>query len=88
MGMQYEYQAWDNQYKEKRNQYWQACHAIRTEYLEEYKGDYSMTRPSLHHWAEQRYGFLMETDGTGNYTANYTITDSKKFLLFQLKYWK
>jgi len=75
-------------FKDKRNQYWQACHAMRAEYLEEHKGDYSMSRPSIHYWANEKYGFQMEADGEGNYTANYTVTDSKKFLLFQLKYWK
>jgi hypothetical protein len=88
MGMQYEYQAWDNQDKAERNRYWQAIHDMRAEYLEENKGDYGMTRPSVHYWAEEKYGFKMETDGTGNYTANYTVTDPKKFMLFQIKYWR
>lgn len=72
----------------ERNRYWGAIHAMRPEYIAEYKGDYGMTRPSIHYWAEDKYGFRMETDGTGNYTANYTVTDPKKFMLFQIKYWK
>lgn len=88
MGMQYEYEAWNNQDKEERNRYWQAIYAMRPEYIEEFRGDYSMTRPSIHYWAEQKYGFKMESDGTGNYTANYTVTDPKKFMLFQIKYWR
>ncbi len=74
---------------DKRNQYWQSIHAMRPEYMEEFKGIHDLTvRLSIHHWAEKKYGFLMETDTDGNYTANYTVTDSKKFLLFQIKYWR
>lgn len=72
----------------KRNQYWHAIHAMRPEYMEEFKGDYSMTRPAIHYWAENKYGFRMETDSTGNYTANYAVIDPKKFMLFQIKYWR
>lgn len=74
--------------KQERNRYWSAIHAMRPEYLEENKGDFSMSRPSIHYWAEQKYGFQMEADGEGNYTANYTVTDPKKFMLFQIKYWR
>ena len=75
-------------YIEERNRYWHAIHAMRPEYMEEFKGDFSMTRPSIHYWANEKYGFQMEADGEGNYTANYTVTDPKKFMLFQIKYWK
>jgi hypothetical protein len=81
----------DNDYGEivaERNRYWASIHAMRSEYIEQYKGDYSMTRPAIHYWAEEKYGFRMETDGEGNYTANYTVTDPKKFMLFQIKYWQ
>ncbi len=77
-----------DQFYKERNRYWGAIHAMRPEYMEEYKGDFSMSRPSVHYWAEQKYGFRMETDGTGNYTANYTVVDPKKFMLFQIKYWR
>ena len=74
---------------EKRNQYWHAIHAMRQEYLEEYKGIYDLTvRPTIPYWAEQKYGFAMAMDGTGNYTADYTVTDPKKFMMFQIKYWE
>lgn len=74
---------------EKRNQYWGAVKEVRKEYLEENKGMYDLTvRPTMHYWAEEKYGFRMETDGTGNYTENFTVTDPKKFMLFQIKYWR
>ena len=76
------------EFLQERNRYWHAIHAMRPEYIEQFKGDYSMTRPAIHYWAEEKYGFRMETDGTGNYTAYYTVTDPKKFMLFQIKYWK
>ncbi len=75
--------------RQDRDRYWGAIHAMRPEYIEQYKGMYDLTnRPAIHHWAEQKYGFRMETDGTGNYTANYTVVEPKKFMLFQIKYWK
>jgi len=77
-----------SKFAEERNRYWHAIHAMRPEYMEEFKGDFSMTRPSVHYWAEQKYGFRMETDPSGNYTANYAVVDPKKFMLFQIKYWQ
>lgn len=78
-----------DQFITERNRYWRAIHAMRPEYMDEFKGLYDLTtRPSIHYWAEEKYGFRMETDGTGNYTANYSVTNPKKFMLFQLKYWK
>ena len=76
-------------FKQDRNRYWQACHAMRAEYLEENKGIYDLTvRPRLDYWANEKYGFQMDMDSEGNYTANYTVTDPKKFMLFQIKYWR
>lgn len=72
----------------ERNRYWGAIQAMRPEYYEDVKGNIEMTRPSMHYWAEQKYGFRMETDEHGSYTAWYTVTDPKKFMLFQIKYWK
>ena len=75
--------------RENRTQYWSAIKGVRKEYLEANTGNYDMTaRPTMHHWTEEKYGFKMETDGTGNYTENYTVTNPKKFMLFQIKYWK
>jgi len=86
--MEANFQQWDEERKRKRWEYWAAVRNMRTEYMEEYKGDFSMTRPSLHHWAEEKYGFKMESDGSGNYTETYTISNPNKFILFQLKYWQ
>lgn len=76
------------QFLKERNRYWKAIHAMRPEYMADVKGNISMTRPSVHYWAEQKYGFKMETDPSGNYTANYAVVDPKKFMLFQIKYWQ
>lgn len=74
-------------YRQQRDRYWTAIRAMRHEYLAENKGVYDLTaRPTVHYWAEQKYGFAMATDGSGDYTADYTVTDPKKFLLFRLKY--
>ncbi len=86
--MVYEYRAWDMQDKAERERYFDAIRRMRQEYMEEYKGDFSMSRPSIHYWAEEKYGFAMAIDGTGNYTADYTIKNPKKFMLFKIKYWK
>lgn len=85
MGMLYEYEGFD---KEERNRYWSAIRAMRPEYLEDNKGVYDHTRPRIDYWANLKYGFQMEADGNGDYTANYTVTNPKKFMLFKIKYWR
>lgn len=73
----------------RRDQYWNALHLMRKEYLEENSGVYDLTsRPTMHYWAELKYGFKMGLDSLGNYTKDYEITEPKRFMLFQLKYWK
>jgi hypothetical protein len=72
----------------ERNRYWASIHAMRQEYIEQYKGIYDLNRPRIDYWANEKYGFQMEADGEGNYTANYVVTNPKKFMLFQIKYWK
>lgn len=74
--------------KEWRDKYFEIIRNVRSEYIEEHKDIYDMTRPRLDFWVNERYGFQMETDGQGNYTAVYTVTDPKKFMLFQMKYWQ
>ena len=75
--------------REARDRYWSAIRNMREEYMQDNKGVYDLTaRPTVHYWAEQKYGFRMEVDGNGGYTAEYTVTDPKKFLLFQIKYWR
>ena len=84
-----QFQEWDAERKRKRWDYWSALRLMRLEYMEDHKGVYDLTvRPTLHYWAEQKYGFRMETTGDGSYTENYTVTDPKKFMLFQIKYWQ
>ena len=75
--------------RERRDTYFNAIRNMRAEYMAEYKGEYDLTvRPTLHYWAEQKYGFVMATDGAGNYTADYNVVDPKKFMMFQIKYWE
>jgi hypothetical protein len=75
--------------KERRDKYFEIIRALRHEYMEVHKGILDITvRPRLDFWANEKYGFQMETDGQGNYTADYTVTDPKKFMLFQIKYWQ
>lgn len=89
MGMQYEFDEWSRQDRVRRDQYWNAIHSMRNDYLEENKGQYDMTaRPTIHYYAELKYGIKMGLDGQGNYTKDYTVVDPKKFMLFQLKYMK
>lgn len=75
--------------KERRDKYFEVVRSLRAEYVEEQKGVYDITvRPRLDYWVNEKYGFQMQTDGQGNYTAEYTVTDPKKFMLFQIKYGK
>lgn len=72
----------------KRQQYWNAIHAMRPEYMQDVQGQY-VQRPSVHQWALDKYGFQMAVDElTGGYTAEFTVVDPKKFMLFQIKYWQ
>ena len=47
-----------------------------------------MTGPTLPHWVEKKYGLRMGQDGSGNYTQDYDVVDPKRFMLFQIKYFK
>jgi hypothetical protein len=83
------FRKWEEERKEQRNRYWNALYLLRQEYLSDNTGNYDLTsRPTMHYWAELKYGFRMGLDGTGNYTHDYEVTDPKKFMLFQIKYWK
>ena len=83
------FQEWDRERRAKRNQYWNALHSMRNEYMTENKGQLDPTvRPTLHYWAELKYGFKMGLDGQGNYTQEYEVVEPKKFMLFQIKFWK
>ena len=87
--MEQNFQDWDRERREKRDQYWQSLYYMRQEYLAEHTGNYDLTsRPTMHYWAEERYGFKMGLDGQGNYTQDYEVVEPKKFMLFQIKYWK
>lgn len=89
MGMTYEFDKWEQEDRARRNQYWQAISAMRQDYLIENKGQYDLTvRPTIHYWAELKYGIRMGLDGQGNYTKDYQVVDPKKFMLFQIKYMK
>lgn len=83
------FRQWDQASREQRTRYWQALYSMRQEYMAEHKGVYDLTaRPSMHYWAEEKYGLAMGIDGQGNYTDEYTVKDPKRFMLFQIKYWK
>ena len=88
MGMLYENQAWDLEDRAIRDRYWAVLKDIRqNEYYEDYKGIYDLTaRPTIHHYVEEKYGFAMGINGSGDYTADYTVTDPKKFLMFKIKF--
>lgn len=73
---------------EQRIQYWGALHAVRTEYREAVGDNAGMTGPTMPHWVEQTYGLRMGQDGSGNYTQHYDVINPKKFMLFQIKYFK
>ena len=79
----------ENDNRARRDQYWNALYLMRQEYLEENKGQYDLTaRPTVHYWAELKYGIKMGLDGQGNYTKDYEVVDPKRYMLFQIKYMK
>lgn len=80
---------WNAIRKQKRWQYWNALNRMRTEYITQFQDQYDLTvRPTLQHWAEEKYGFKMGMSETGDYTETYTVVDPKKFMIFQIKYWQ
>ena len=74
--------------REQRNQYWGALHAVRSEYREAVGDNIGVTGPTLPYWVEEKYGLRMGLDGQGNYTQQYYVVDPKRFMLFQIKYYK
>ena len=84
-----DFEEWDRKRKADRWSYWNTIRKVREEYMQVFKGITDLTvRPTLHYWVEEKYGVKMGIDGDGNYTEDYTVVDSKKFLILQLKYWK
>jgi hypothetical protein len=87
--MEEQFQKWESEKRAKRDQYWNALFLMRNDYMEENKGLLDPTvRPTLHYYAELKYGIKMGLDGQGNYTKDYDVVDPKKFMFFQLKYMK
>lgn len=83
------FRQWEREFRQRQNEYWNALFLMRNEYMEENKGQLDPTvRPTMHYWAELKYGFKMGLDGQGNYTKDYEVVDPKKFMFFQLKFWK
>jgi hypothetical protein len=85
---EYADQSWIDEQQSKRWQYWTALHAVRSEYRLAVGDNINMTGPTLPYWVEQKYGIKMGLDGQGNYTQDYDVVDPKRFMLFQIKYFK
>jgi hypothetical protein len=82
-----QFRTWDKEQRARREQYWNALFLMRNDYLADNKEQYDLTaRPTLHYYAELKYGFKMGLDDQGNYTKDYTVVDPKKFMFFQIKY--
>ena len=81
-------EAWEVEKKSRRWQYWNSLHAVRSEYRTEVGDNAGMTSPTMPFWVEQKYGLKMGLDGQGNYTQEYTVVNPKRFMLFQIKYFK
>ena len=87
--MEQQFQKWDRADRARRDQYWHALFDMRDDYMRENKGLIDPTaKPVLHYYAERKWGFKMGMDDQGNYTKDYKVVDPKKFMLFQIKYFK
>lgn len=87
--MEENFRKWDREDRARRNQYWNALFAMRDDYMRENAGIIDPTVPPvLHYYAEMKWGIKMGLDHQGNYTKEYTVVDPKKFMLFQIKYFK
>jgi hypothetical protein len=75
---------WDLEDKRRRNQYWNALRAARTDYM---LGNKNVDTGFYYHM-QRKYGVKPDLDPQGNLMATYSVLDKKKFLLFQLEYFK
>jgi hypothetical protein len=81
-----QFQEWNQRDKMLRSQYWAALRAARTDYMQE-SGRVPADNGFYYH-LQRKYGVKPDLDPQGNLTATYTVVDKKKFLLFQLEYFK
>lgn len=79
----------DVKVKERRDQYWKMLYAARSDFMkltdqaanEFNDGD----QGAFYYYLQRQYGLKMELID-GKITANYVITDEKKYTMFLLKY--
>lgn len=67
---------------EQRDQYRTALRASREEFLE----SPFVNKMSFPDWMEREYGVVMLKNSDGYYVMNYSVSDEKRFMLFQLKF--
>ena len=74
--------------KEKRDQYWQMLYRARQDFLKlmNIAGiDIEIDMGGFGYFLKEKYGFQPELID-GSISANYIITDEKKYTMFLLKY--
>jgi len=70
----------------KRDRYWRMLRAANAEYNSLVNGtEYDDGRNGLYYFLQHNYG-VKPGMVDGNFTDEYTVTDEKKFMMFQLKY--
>lgn len=67
---------------EQRDQYRTALRNSREEFL----ASPDVNIMPFQDWIDQKYGVEMLRNDDGYYTMNYAVSDEKRFMLFQLKY--
>jgi len=71
-------------YREKRNRYWEILRMARNN-ANKLSGRI-LNDKEFQKFLNDTYGIQPEYDNNGNYTAEYTVIDEKKYLLLLLKY--
>ncbi len=80
------FQAWDEERKRRRDQYWMALYDARQEYMNH--PDEDRNTDSFFYYLQRTYGFKPQITDDGKLGIDYTVHDEKKFLLFKIKYFK
>lgn len=78
----------DNSANQQRWEYWGTLFKLRKEFTSGLPQDTSLVEiPRLfEEYMLEEHGIKVGKDEGGNYTADYTVVDEQKFLLYKLKY--
>lgn len=80
---------WDSRRIANRDAYWRALRTASSDYIKltENCVEADTGANGFYYYLQHNYGFKPELID-GKYSDTYTVTEPKKFMLFQLQYWQ